>query len=73
MLLTEMVRHGSRQFGDRIAVRFDQQDMTFAQTEQWADRIANAPIATGLAPGRKGGDGAVRPAGLSPPNRQCEV
>lgn len=50
MLMTEMVRRGARQFGDQVAVRFGEQALTFAETEQWADRIANALIAGGHAP-----------------------
>ncbi len=50
MLMTEMVRRGARQFGDRVAVRFADQALSFTQAEAWANRIANALIATGQAP-----------------------
>ncbi len=50
MLMSEMVRRGAQQFADRPAIRFAQSELTFAQSYGWANRIANALIATGRAP-----------------------
>jgi len=50
MLMTEMVQRGAQQFADRIAIRFGDAELTFAQAYGWSNRIANALIATGHAP-----------------------
>ena len=50
MLMTEMVRQGAQQYAERVAVRFGDDALTFAETGHWANRIANALIASGHAP-----------------------
>jgi len=50
MLMSEMVRRGAQQFPDHTAIRFQDDALTFAQAEQWTNRIATALIGTGLAP-----------------------
>jgi acyl-CoA synthetase (AMP-forming)/AMP-acid ligase II len=50
MLMTEMVQRGAQQFADRIAIRFGEAELTFAQAHGCSNRIANALIASGHAP-----------------------
>lgn len=50
MLMSEMVQRGAQQFADRPAIRFGDTELTFAQAYSWANRIANALIASGQAP-----------------------
>ena len=50
MLMTEMVRRGARQFGDRVAVRFADETLSFAEAEDWTNRLAHALIGSGHAP-----------------------
>jgi acyl-CoA synthetase (AMP-forming)/AMP-acid ligase II len=46
MLMSEMVRRGAQQFGDRVALKFATESLTFDQSYRWSNRIANALIET---------------------------
>lgn len=50
MLVSEMIRSGAQQFGDRPAVKFEEQILSFDAVDDLSGRLASALIATGHAP-----------------------
>ena len=50
MLVSEMIRHGAQQFGDRPAVMFENDVLSFAEVDALSGRLASAMIASGHAP-----------------------
>jgi len=50
MLISEMLRGGAQQFGDRTAVMFADSSLSFREVDRLSNRIAAALIASGEAP-----------------------
>lgn len=51
MLVTEMIRRGAREHRDRIALRFGEQSLSFADVDALSNRLANALVGRlGLEP-----------------------
>ena len=50
MLVNELIRRGGVRFGDRPAIRFGAETLSFTEVDRLSNQIAAALIATGLAP-----------------------
>lgn len=50
LLSTNLIRRGARHYAGRVAVRYRDEQLTYAQVDEWSNRIANSLIAFGLHP-----------------------
>ena len=53
MLVNELIRRGAVRFGDRPALRFGDDSLTFTQVDRLSTRLARALIETGRWIGEK--------------------
>jgi acyl-CoA synthetase (AMP-forming)/AMP-acid ligase II len=55
MLSVDMIRAGARRHGDRTAIRYGDEALTFREVDEAANRMANVLIGAGVEPGERVG------------------